>query len=364
MTIKTKDDKKSKMNQEESQLRVLSKAEKLYEDDKLLEAGRILKTLDVSILNDHHKIILDKAIKGQELVDDLTSTLDSTSHKSNDDIVSNPTSDDNSNPWIVHGVSKGEFPTLTAHRLEKGPHGTELKARCETPIDKSLLSPIISVLNETELYESWLPSWSVPKFKIQKCIKLSQRGRCSQVIIVTFEVPWPMANREVVLLADGIDDIDTNGDIAIRLHSLDTGDEKGLVPPPDNRAMRMDVDGGFLFRKCPKDHPALIESRDSSKGKKKNNIDDHNDDDDHDKILVTFAATMNPNLKLLPQSFLNFLVKVAFSISWNMLLKVARDVQSGKREDHKNKIKEKREVLYDWVESRIKDMMNFHTMMN
>ena len=318
---------------------LLSKAEQLYDDDKLLEAGRILRQIDQSKFESKHETILQKATKGEELVKKLKSTLDG---------------DDNE--WVIHGVSKGEFPTLTAHRLDEvsDGKGVKLTARCETPVDKSLLSPFLSVLNETELYETWLPSWNVPRFKVTKCKKLSQRGRCSQVLIVTFSIPWPMASREVVLLADGIDDIDKNGDIAIRLRSLNTGDEDNLVPPSEDKStVRVDIDGGFLICKCPNDHPALLQDQ-KKKGSSSND----------DKILITFAASMDPKMKLLPQSFLNFLVKVAFAFCWSILLKIARDVQNGKREDHKKKIAEKREVLYDWVESRLKEMLSFGQAMS
>lgn len=311
---------------------LLSKAEEFYNDDKLLDAGRILRQSDQSKFESKHETILQKATKAEELVKKLKSPLD-----------------DDDNEWVIHGVSKGEYPTLTAHRLDKGSggRGLVLTARCETPVDKSLLSPFISVLNETELYETWLPSWSVPKFRVTKCKKLSQRGRCSQIIIVTFDVPWPISSREVVLLADGFDDIDKNGDIGIRLRSLNTGDENDSVPPPeDPSTVRIDLDGGFLICKCPGDHPALLQDKE----KKGSSADD--------KILITFAASMNPKMKLLPQSFLNFMVKVAFGLVWSMLLKVAQDVQNGKREDHKKKITEKR-VLYDWLESRLKAMLLF-----
>jgi hypothetical protein len=309
---------------------LLAKAEELYEDEKLFEASRILKTIDPSQLNEKHNTIIVNSKRGERTVKDLKCSVDG-----------------DNNGWVMHGVSKGEFPTLTAHKLEKGGgKDMKLKARCETPIDRSMLSPIISVLNETELYQTWLPSWTVPKFRVKKCEKLSQRGRCSQIIILTFEVPWPIANREVVLCADGFEDIDENGDIAIIIQSLDTGDEDGLVPPPDsNSTVRIDVDGGFLFRKCPEDHPALL--------------NDEKDGSEDSKVLVTFAASMNPKMKLLPQSFLNFLVKVAFGFAWNILLKIARDVRDGKREDHQKAIAEKRESLYDWVEVKLKQLLAF-----
>jgi len=319
-------------------LDLAAEAEKLYEDEKVLEAGRILMKIDGSKRNQKHATILHKADQGNRLVSDLKSNLES---------------DDNE--WVIHGVSKGKFPTLTAHRLvedDGGSTGVQLKARCETPIDKSLLSPLISVLNETQLYESWLPSWNVPKFKIRKVTKVLQRGRCSQVIIVTFDLPWPMAPREVVLLADAFDDIDENGDIGIVIKSLDTSDEdgSGLVPPPNKKTVRIEIDGGFLFRQCPDDHPALLE-KEKRKSDEKNSLKS-------DQVLVTFAAIINPQMKLLPQSFLNFLVKVAFGISWGVLLKVAKDVQKGERKEHNEAIEEKRESLYDWVEERLKVMLS------
>ncbi len=321
--------------EEETVADLLVKAESLYDDDKLLEAGRILKTLDQTQFQSKHFTILRKAKKGEELMDDLKSDFEG-----------------EGNGWVIHGVSNSQFPTLTGHRLEKGDDGSlQVKARCETPIDKSLLSPFISVLNETELYQTWLPSWTVPKFRVKKVQKLSQRGRCSQVIVVTFEVPWPIASREVVLCADGFDDINEKGNIGICLNTLDTGDEDGLVPPPEDKStVRIDVNGGFLIQKCPKDHPALGDQEEGENG----NSGDHSD-----KLLITFAASMNPKMKLLPQSFLNFLVKVAFGICWGMLLKIARDVQNGKRPDHEQAIERKRDSLYDWVDSRIKDLLSF-----
>lgn len=309
------------------------KAEELYDADKVLEAGRILERLDQSQFQPKHLTMLRKAKKGEALVKDLKSDFEG-----------------EGNGWVIHGVSKGEFPTLTGHRLEKGDDGSlGIKARCETPIDKSLLSPFISVLNETELYQTWLPSWTVPKFRAKKVQKLSQRGRCSQVIIVTLDVPWPISARQAVLCADGFDDISEKGNIGICLDSLDTGDEDGLVPPPENKSIvRIDLNGGFLIQKCPKDHPAL--------GVHKEEKDD-NSSEHSDKLLITFAASMNPKVRLLPQSFLNFLVKVAFGMCWAMLLKIARDVQDGKRPDHEQAIERKRGSLYDWVDSRVKELM-------
>ncbi len=146
-----------------------------------------------------------------------------------------------------------------------------------------------------------------------------------------------------------------------RLETLKTGDEDGLVPPPEKSVVRIDVNGGFLIRKCPSDHPALLLDENETKDEKKDSKQTTTSaTTNSDKILITFAATMNPKLKLLPQSFLNFLVKVAFGIAWAILLKIAREVKEGKREDHHKAIQSKREVLYDWVELRLQSLLAFN----
>ena len=87
-----------------------------------------------------------------------------------------------------------------------------------------MLVPLLSVLNESELYSTWLPNWTVPRLRISRSNKLSQHGRCSQLVLVTVDLPWPFSAREVVLDASGVDDIDYTGDIAVLVRTLEPGD--------------------------------------------------------------------------------------------------------------------------------------------
>ena len=50
--------------------------------------------------------------------------------------------------------------------------------------------------------------------RVRRSEKLAQRGRVSQVVLVTVDLPWPFSAREVVLDACGVDDIDATGDNA------------------------------------------------------------------------------------------------------------------------------------------------------
>lgn len=230
-----------------------------------------------------------------------------------------------------------------------------------------MLVPILSVLNETELYQSWLPNWSTPKFRIRKVEKLAQAGRASQIIIVTNDLPWPIAAREIVLDAMAFDDIEESGDIGIHMGSIDE-DYKGVVvvpPPEDKKIVRVDLEGGFLFRSCPEDHPTLKTYRKlEAERLEKESLDNANndeekkdrDDEDDEIILVTFCACVDPKLGFIPQSFLNFMMRTVMGTAWKMLLKVAEDVRDGKREEHASAIEKKRTSLYDWVEARVKRM--------
>jgi hypothetical protein len=62
----------------------------------------------------------------------------------------------------------------------------QLKCRLETPIESSLLVPLLSVLIETDLYITWLPCWNYPRIGLDKVEKLAQMGRTEQTIQVCY----------------------------------------------------------------------------------------------------------------------------------------------------------------------------------
>lgn len=318
----------------------LKKGEDLYKDDKLLQAGRILSNLNESFLEEQHKKILEKARVGEDMMSDLKSSL-------------------NNNEWIKQGRIENPA-TLIYYKLEKSDEKIQLLTRIETPIHSSLLVPLLSVLNETELYQSWLPNWSTPRMKIRKCTKVAQVGRVSQIILLTFDLPWPITARELVLSAMAFDDIDENGEIGIHLTNLEIGDQEGAFKvPPQSDAVRVSLDGGFLFRKCPTDHEELESFKKEQKIlRSRNSTNKENDGDDDEILLVSFCMCLDPKLRLLPQSLLNFIVRTAMGTAWKFFLEVANDVKDGKREAHARYIKQKRGSLYDWVDSRVKIMFS------
>jgi len=326
----------------------LQKAEELYNEESLLEAARVLKSItDPNIaLEEKHHSILRNAEDGEALFADLKAEA------KEDGGAKESASGSSSASWIDHGVSGGKFPTRILHRLEETSSGVQLRVRCETPIEKELLSPLLSVLNESQLYKTWMPRWTAPRFQLRTCEKLKQMGRVSQILHIVMDIPWPMASREFVLSAVAFDDIEANGDIGIKLKSITTADNiDDCVPEKEKKSVEVDLDGGFLFTKCPKDHPTM------EKVKKDDSDSDSDADADEDMVLVRFGVMMNPNMKLLPQSMLNFLVKVAMGTVWKMMLGIAVDIKDGKRPDHTKAIDEK-EGLYSWVSKRLEVLMS------
>jgi len=147
-------------------------AHELYRDDKLLEAARVIKSqIPSENLTDEQKTILVLAEQCEQLVQTLEG---------------NDVQD-----WIKIG---GDKPAAKPGALvgdttiHYRPTGDQLQICTETPIDKTLLVPLLSVLNESQLYHTWLPSWNIPpKFGIRRVNKLKQVGRCSQIIIGEFK---------------------------------------------------------------------------------------------------------------------------------------------------------------------------------
>ena len=135
-----------------------------------------------------------------------------------------------------------------------------------------------------------------------------------------------------------------DGKILVRIQSLcDQVDKKELdgieIPPTKKGYVRMDVQGGFVFEKCPLDHPM----RNSA-------------EEQDDLVLVTFSFSIDPKLRI-PQSLINFFVRTAIGHLWGMFLRVAEDVKNGKRSSHSEAIERKRNELYDWVEERAAVML-------
>lgn len=343
----------------------LEQAQRLGEDCKIFAAAELLEGIDRKHFQQVHHDIMKEATLFRRLLEDASSPIIASSD--NDKSKFNNKSNKHHNPdeWIKQGEQHGGRHNFAMYYKVSATN--QVTCRLETPIEPSLLIPILAVLNESELYKTWIPQYKVPRLEVVTSEKLCQSGRVTQTILVETEVPWPIARRELILKAVACDDIvdsneqeeeegrggSTNNSnnnsgsssrILVRIQSLDCEDsgEDGLEILRAKKGVRIKVDGGFVFEKCPIDHPMAR----SSSGDKTNNL-----------ILLTFTFSVDPKLSILPQSFLNFFLRVAMRQIWGMFLHVAEEVGDGKRPAHSEAIERKREELYDWVEERTNAML-------
>lgn len=282
-------------------------AERLAEEEKLLEAARLLeKVKDHKLLSTHLKNVRFLAKDCKEAIADL--------------LDSNPEDDG----WIYHGENHGKsFDTELFYKVDDH---ARLTCRMETPIEPSMLVPLLATLNEVELFPEWIPSWRIPRMGVSSSKLLQQIGRANKIVQVTADMPFPYCKREAVLQATAIDEIDHGKYVAVRIHTLDVG---GVVPPPEPGVERIDFQGTFLFR-ASQAHPG--------------------------KILVSFKMFVDSHIKGVPLSLINFVTKTVIGHMWDMLLQVAQGVRDGVRPKHQKEIAAKSE-LYAWVEDRIGTML-------
>jgi len=331
---------------------LLALAEEKFDDLKVLEAYQLLQSVkDKACLSDNHRAMLSTAADSEAAISDL---------------IGEPGSEDSG--WIKQSESHGgRRHTDIYYKVDTVT--SRLDCRVETPIETRLLIPLISVMNESDLYNTWIPSWTVPKIGVRSSKQLQKIGRVNQILQVIGDVPWPFSAREVCLRTEIVDNIDADGFFAVILRTV-VDDGNYTVPPENPDMKRIDCEGALLFRPCPLDHPVML---------RRSKLDGpmilvsfkmfvwsigfQNYDSQRCLTSLTFYSFTpkphrfcDPHLSGIPSSILNFMTRTVIGQIWEMLLRVAEDVQDGKRESHKLAIKGKPE-LYRFVEERIVEML-------
>ena len=308
-----------KTQESPSDINLIAQADEYVRKERLLEAARALRRVqDISLFEESHWKTLTKAEHVEAAVVDLTSAPD--------------------DGWTKQGESHGNYDTIIYYKVDES---ARLTARIETPIESSLLVPLLSVFNESELYESWMPHMN--GLGLSRSIKLRQTSRANQIILVTSHMPWPFDDREAAIEATAVDDISTNNHIVVKLETRYEGEEDGLVPPPEGGVVRVDLDGGILFRKCPEDHPAFAKSM--------------HPDHKGPLVLVCFTMFVDAHVQYVPQKLINFVTRTVIGRIWSSLLEVAEAIRDGKRPQHADAIATKSD-LYEWIEQRVQVMID------
>ena len=307
---------------------LLAKAEELYGEERLLKAAEVLKQVkdQEKLFSDRQKMILRWA----EIVEDSIQKM-----------LKDPESDDS--PWIKQKEKHGHRDFIVYYQVSDD---NQLIARIDCAIESSLLVPFLSVLNESDLYASWMPSWETPiKLGFQLSEKLKLEGRGNQTIHVRAALMWPLSDRDLFFRVMAVDAIeDSDGCIAIQALSQ-TWEDDPIIPKPTQSVVQMGFSNFFMIRACPSNHPCVTRSKQYA-GK------------DHEPlILISMTLSADPRVNSVPQSLQNFVTRTVLGRMWSALLNVAEDVRDGKRPEHKEAIDAKRE-LYDWVEERVGVMVD------
>lgn len=308
-----------------SDIELINQANAHFREEQLLQAARLLRRVKApeSHLTETHQKWLRIAQVLESAVENLLAPPDG--------------------EWKKQGESHGKYDTSIYYKIEAG---ARLTCRIETPIPKNLLVPLLSVLNESALYNTWIPSWTRPvKLGIRDSKQILHDRKGHQVIMLQCDVPWPMASREVLMDVVAVDDIGENGCIIAKMQTLGLGNADNdadllpdgfLIPPPEAGSQRVDFDGAVLFRACPTNHSNYKSSQTKHSG---------------DLLLLQYTLYFDPQMAVVPQSLINFVTRVVIGMVWNMLLQVAEQVRDGERKEHLKVIQRKAD-FYQWLEDR------------
>jgi hypothetical protein len=307
---------------------LIKQAEILWKEERTLEAARLLRQVQESsseLLIDFHYRLLENAFICEKAVAELLSAPDQ--------------------EWSKQGESSGRYPTNIYYKVESG---ARLTCRLETPVPSNMLVPLLSVLNESSLYDTWIPSWKNPvKIGVSQSKQLLQDTKGHQIIQIKCDVPWPFASREVLMDVIAIDDIHTNGFIMAKMRNVTEMVQDNLLPnfalPAVDPGMeRIEFDGHLLFRKCPQTYPNYEKIRKKFPP-------------DEDLILLQFAIAFDAHMSV-PKSITNFVTRTVIGHIWAMFLRVAEQVRDGTRQEHTEAIN-KKVTFYKWMEERCQYML-------
>lgn len=246
-----------------------------------------------------------------------------------------------SDGWKKQSEAHAKYDFIIYYKVDSS---NKLTVRIELVLESSMVVPLLSVLNETDLFSEWMPSWKHPRLGLRQSKKLHEIGRGHQIIQVTVDMPFPFATREVVQHAVAIDAIEEDASILIRVKEVAPGyfDENIDIPEPANGVVRIDFHAGIVIHACPDDHGLL------KKSKRKYPENEH-------KVLVTIEESIDAHVSYAPLPIINFFTRQVIKQMLVSLLEVASGIKAGKREKHAEAIQIKEE-LYGWVNKRVEAM--------
>mmetsp|Transcript_31491 Transcript_31491/g.76274 ORF Transcript_31491/g.76274 Transcript_31491/m.76274 type:complete len:494 (-) Transcript_31491:69-1550(-) len=350
-------------------------------EERLLEAARLLHQIEQQqqiddegnddeedndddgsrryVLTDAHRRLLHTADVIEHSVQEMLSSPDDDGGgRGEEDEAGN----NSQKGWTKQGESHGDHDFTIYYKVDTSDSGSaKLTCRIESPIPQSLLVPLLSILNESDLYHTWIPSWQRPfRLGIDSSKQLLHDTRGHQIIQVLCNVPWPLSKREALFDVQAVDDIASRGFIIAKMRTVTEEMAKldlpstFTVPDVTPGTERAEFDGSVLFRACPVDHPCYESARNKTR---------QEEDEEEDLVLVQFSMFFDAHMTMVPQSMINFITRSAIGVVWSMLLNVAEQVRDGTRREHCDVIARKAD-FYEWVVQRVGVLLEMNRQKN
>jgi len=305
--------------------RLIQEADAFLAEARLLDAVQCLDQVsDCSLLTPKHEWTVRWAKMVQEGMEALLSPPDM-----------------DGSEWKKQGETHGHRDfTVYYRRAEEN----QTECRIDSLIEGSLLIPLLSVLNETDLFETWMPSFKHPfKMGVRSSVNLKDEGRGDQIARVIVDFPWPFKPRECTQHFVTVDLIEDHGAIAIHVLT-ETSNDNPDIPESAEDVVRVDQKMTTIIRGCPPDHPLVKKFK------------DHQYPEGEELLLISMKNRTDLHLKGIHVSIINFFGRIVFGRIWSDLLKVAEEVRDGKRLKHREAIS-KNPVFYEWLGQRAGVMM-------
>jgi len=297
---------------------LLVRADAHSKEERLLEAGRLLRKVDNRArINESQRKVMRKAAAVQVVVDEAK-TMPSTE-----------------NGYTKHCENHGKYDTSCYYIME----GNEMTMRIEAILPKGLRVPLLGVLSEINSWESWMPRITFPvKMGVGETRSLKKSGRFDQILRAELMLPI-ISNRETVMETTFCDAVDEDDCFVILVGQPNEADiEGGLIPVTELERVEMQL--GLVIQTCSSNHPLTKNSK-------------HEYPKDEPLVHITFTAFIRPSINLFIRNF--------FPPLFLQLLRITEETQKGKRPVVSNMIKEKKEE-YDWFLERCDAMLENFTI--
>jgi len=249
--------------------------------------------------------------------------------------------------WVTH-VDESDCKVM--YRANEGTAFHSF--RMSGPVAGGDLCDLICVLNEIDLWPTWVPSLSFPTMRVDEAFQVMSISKTDQVAYMRAAVPWPMASREVLLRIYGMDMMSKEDKVVVALHSMDEAAGTALVgdlPPalhPSEDAM-LGLDAAAL-QACRDQIPGPEQGFTRMEAHGGAVLTYHSPD----KTWLDIVFTVDAKIPILPTSLINAITKRLCSMILSLLNRTVKTVKGSVYDERK----QANQNLYGYIDERLEEL--------